>query len=434
MKNSIILMVVFFIIAIKLQADMLLPSEVYKLAIKNSNKLKSIQLNNDAKKEDINQIKAQYYPQVDLMVDWNKANFERNDLIFSRNPRFSESSLDYTFSLKQKILDFETDTKLKVENKRSELYDIEMQRTTQDLSGEVFEAYLLALVSKTKIDFLNSLVDYNLQKYTSIEKKFKMKLANKMDLLQSKVDLEKSKIELNKEKKLYSLYTIKLKRYTLREDIEIPAINLDNFNLNDIFNKKEFQKLNTIEDSLEILQYRTMIEVNSLEIENARQSYYPKMDFDARYVNYVSSDTSSDYEQTSRFSLKLMIPLYKGGARSSKIASLQLRKKATMEEFTDIKKELKLKNDELKTTILTTADSIKLFKEALVSTNSYLDFVTLGYENGLKSIVDFYEAKNKLFETKYTYINTIHEFINAYIEFLIINNKVEYVDRLDKIL
>jgi len=437
MKNNFnILFASLFLSVSSLYGQLLFPSDAYNLAVENSNSIKATQFELEARKEDLNQHIAQKYPQIDFSIDWNKTDFKRNSKIKSSTPKFDETSLDFMFTLNQAIYNKEIDTKLDIEIKRVELFDIKLQQEVQELSKEVLKAYLLALGTQSKIDFLESLVKYNEQKHKSIEKKFKLKLSNKIDLLKAKVELENSKIDLKREKKLFDVYVVKLKQYTLLNEIHIPNINFESFNtnVNNIFDKREFIIDNDIDTNLQIVQSQKEIEFSKLEIKSAKSAYYPKVSFDARFTRYVSDDRTTDYEQMGKVGLRVQIPLYKGGALPSKVQSSKIKQKAAEETLEFIKKDLKSKNDELKTRISSSLESIKIYAEAVSSANSYLEFVTLGYQNGLKSIVDLYEAKNKLFEIKYEYINNVQEFINSYVEYIIINNNMGKIKSLDNIL
>lgn len=434
MKNNILISCL--LTANILTANVLLPSAAYDLALKNSNKIKSSSHQVDAKKEDLNQFISRYYPQIDLTIDYNDTDFEYNELSNRSNYDITEKSLDYTLSLRQSLYNHETDTKLNVERKRVELYKIKLKREKQELSKDVFNSYLLALNSKNKIELLNAYLLSNKQKLVAIEKRYKMSLSSKMDLLESTVELNRSKIDLIKEKKLFKTYLLKLEQLTNMQDIKLPTINLENFEIGSIINKKDLlkNKDSYLKNNLEYIESNKAIQLSNLELLNAKSSHYPTLDFDARYTKYVSDAITSDYENSMKFSVKLKIPLYSGGYVSSKIKSSKIMQKASQEDLEVVKNNLTLKYDELLSLLNTSIRSVDLYKEALSSSKSYLEFISLGYENGLKSSIDLHEAKNKVFEIKYEYIKNIQEFIGVYVDYLILNNDIERLNKIDNII
>ena len=72
-----------------------------------------------------------------------------------------------------------------------------------------------------------------------------------------------------------------------------------------------------------------------------------------------------------------------------------------------------------------------MYKDALVSGETYLESVQLAYDKGLRSIVELYDAKNKLFEIKYDYIKSVHEMSNLFVAFLINTNNLGQLELID---
>lgn len=436
MKSNIAAKLLFLTAAAALNAQVVMPSKVYQLAVENSSKIKSSKLQLEAKKEDINQVISRLYPQISGSVDYSDTDYNINELQNVRNRDINEVSLDYTLSLKQSIYDHEIYTKLDLERKRVELFDIKVQLQSLELSNEVLNTYFEALKSKNKIDLLNAYLRFNEQKLEAVQKRFDMNLSDKMELLKTKVDLNRSKIDLAKEKKLFEVYLLNLKQQTSLENIDIPEIDFENFDLSFFEDKQSMEKNKEdyLYNNLQLLQAKKGIELSELTIDNARSVHYPKLSFDARYTAYNSDDITTDYENYKRLMVSLQIPLYQGGAAQSRVRSSKLAKKASVEDLEVARKEIELKYNEIVAKIDASIKSTNVYKEALESSKSYLEFVTLGYENGLKSIIDLLEAENKLHEIKYEYIQNIQEFVQSYVEFLIITNNLGKLDKVDNLV
>ena len=434
MKNKILSLALLS--ASFLSANVLLPSQAYQLALENSNKIKSSSLQLDSKKEDLNQLNSKYYPQIDLTLDYNDTDFEYNELHNRTDFHVTEKSLDYIVSLRQSLYNHETNTKVDLESKRVKLQEIELKRQKQQLSKEIFEAYLIALNSKNKIKLLKSYLEYNEEKLTAITKRYEMNISSKMDLLETTVEVNRSKIDLLKEQKLLKTYLLKLEQFTNMTNITLPNINFEKFDISSLINKKDLDKneKSFLTNNLEYIQSNETVQLSNLELLNAKSSHYPKLDFDARYTRYESDAVTSDYENSMRFSVKLQIPLYSGGYVSSRIKSSKIKQQASREDLEVVKDNLILQNNELLSLLNTSISTVDLYKEALVSANSYMGFIEQGYSNGLKSSIDLFEAKNKVFEIKYEYIKNIQEFIGIYVDYLILNNDIEKLKQIDYII
>ena len=434
MKNKIIISSILLINS--LYANVLLPSAAYELALTNSNEIKSNSLQLESKKEDLNQLLSKYYPQIDLTFDYNHTDYEYNELQNRTNYDITEKSLDSILSLRQSIYNRETNTKVDLERKRVKLAEIQLNKQKQELSKDIFKAYLTALSTNNKIDLLNSYLLYNEQILQSVEKKYTMNLSSKMDLLEATLEVNRSKIDLIKEKKLLKTYLFNLEQLTNTKDITLPKINFENFEISSIINGKDLSKNQNsyIKNNLEYIEASEAIKLSNLELLNAQSAHYPTLDFDARYTDYRSNSITTDYENSMRISLKLKIPLYSGGYVSSRIKSSKILKKASVEDLESVKKDLTLRYSELLSLLNTSRRSVDIYKEALISAKAYLEFITQGYDNGLKSSIDLYEAKSKVFEIKYDYIQNIQDFIQVYVDYLILNNDIQRLNKIDNII
>lgn len=122
MKNNIIKFIFIYLVSSQfIYAEIITPYEAYKLALDNSNKLKSKEYQVLSKKEALNQYYARLYPTVSASINYNDTNYERNELIKSSNPKVNEVSLDYMINLRQTLYDREVYTKIDLE-KREQSY------------------------------------------------------------------------------------------------------------------------------------------------------------------------------------------------------------------------------------------------------------------------------------------------------------------------
>ena len=434
MKNKIFIL---SLVALgTLQASVLFPSTAYQLALENDNTIKSSTLQLEASKEEINQWISKYYPQINGTIDYNNFDYELNEYSLSADKDREELSLDYSVSLQQSLINHETNTKVDLEKQKLTISEIKLQRQKQELSQEVFQSYMAAVNSQNKIELLKSYLNYNEQKLEAVDKRFALKISSKMDLLQSQVEVSRSKIDLVKEQKLLQSYLLKLKQLTNMDNIELPKIDFEHFEIDSLVQKQDFlnNKKVYLENNLEYMQSNATIKLLNLEVINAKSAHYPKLDFDARYTKYDSDSDTTDYENSMRWSIKLQIPLYSGGYTSSRVKTTQLNQKATYEDLEVVKKSLTLQYDELISLLNTSIQGVDVYKEALISAKSYLEFITQGYDNGLKSSIDLYEAQSKVFEIRYEYIQNIQEFIKVYVDYLILNNDIEKLTKIDDII
>jgi outer membrane protein TolC len=77
---------------------------------------------------------------------------------------------------------------------------------------------------------------------------------------------------------------------------------------------------------------------------------------------------------------------------------------------------------------------MSVYNDALLSAKTYEESINLGYKNSLKSIIDVYEARNKIFEIEAEYIQNIQNFIDSYVGFLILTDNLDNLSLIDTII
>lgn len=412
------------------------PTDAYKAAIENSTKVNSSKFSYESKEEGINEIYAKLYPQLEGNLSYSKTDYERKDMVGRNdNPNVRETSKDISLVLNQVIYNPSLMSNIDVEKTRVKLssYDHELQK--QKIASEALDTYMSVLNIKNKVSLLKANLEYVAQNQKMIEEKFSMGLVTKMDYLKVQVEYQKSKIDLIKEEKNYEIMYAKLKDITKLENISVPDINFESLSEDYVGNVlKILDEYNSLDKNLNILQAKTSILMSSYEIDNARDGHLPDLSLNASYTKYVSKDETADYNNYGRAMIKLRVPIFEGGAVSSRVTSKQLMKRSSEEEYRTVEDDVRVKLNENVNSLRSEIETLNMYKTALVSGETYLKSVQQAYDKGLKSIVELYDAKNKLFEIKYDYIRSVHEMSNLFVAFLITTNNLDKLDLIDNLV
>ncbi|MEA3315535.1 MAG: TolC family protein [Campylobacterota bacterium] len=416
-------------------SQMLTISDAYKLGLENSNVMRSANYQLKANKEKVNQVKAEFYPQINGTVIHSKTDYEINKLIQTPEPKISETITEYKVTLTQPIYNPQTLAKVGIEKTRLKLFDIKVNIEKQELAKTVLKIYLDILKSTNRIALLDSYSDYYKYKLEAIQNRYKVNLSNKMDLLQSKLEYSTSKLELKKEKNLLKVYKLKLSNIIGKSDFILPTLNgakLDTKIVDKIItivkDKSDFNS------NLEIQQALKGVEISKYDIKNSFAGHLPSVNLDGSYSKYDTDDKTVDYDNTKKIMLSVKIPIYQGGYTSSKIEASKLNLRAAKEDLIEIENDIKARYKEQMTLLNSAVESISLYKETLASSELYLESISVGYQNGLKSIIDLYDARNKLFDVKYQYIENSYIMMDSYIGLLTITNNFEQLKLLDEVL
>ena len=425
MKSKNIILALFLLCSYS-SAEILTISEAYNLALENSKNIKSSIYQLEADRGRVEQSKSKLYPQLYLSGNYGKKQYGSNS--------YGKLS-SYTLSLQQALYDPATARGVAVEKSRIELSDLEVEIKKQELSQIVLKIYLDILKSDNKIELYSRYSETNRGKLNLLEKKFSMNLSNKMDLLQGKVDYHFSNIDLVKERRFLKLNKLRLKHLIGVENLQLPKIDFTKINSQTIAKmRKRVDKDSSALSNLKIEQAKQAVELSNQEIKVASSGHLPTVSLSAQYAEINADRSVSSLENTKSIMLQLQIPLYQGGVVESRITSAKLAYSAKQEQLLQVEDEAKENYDELLSTFNSSSDSLALYQEALDSARLYLDAIEQGLKNGLKSKIELNDAKNKLYEVKYRYVENIYEIINSYIGLLIVTDNFEDLSLVDSVI
>jgi len=432
-KKYLLTLLAFGVSLSSANAEVLNFSRAYGLALENANHIKSSVYVSEAEKEKINQEESQLYPQINLSTSYKKTEYESNP---SKNMT-RQGLITYSLTARQSLYNPEVNSRIDMQESRSKYSDIKVEFQKEELAQKLFKTYLDILKSQNKIGLLESYLEYNRSKLEGLTKKFDMNLSNKMDLFQMRVEYDSAEIELEKEKKLFQVYDLKFKQYIGDTAYELPKIESDKLILETI-KEMRAQVLGSgdLDKSLKVKQAEAAVEISASELENAKAGHLPKLTFDAAYSKYDTDTPTVDapYNTTKYAMINLNIPIYGGGYVSSKVDSSKLMIKAAGEDLENAKKEVHVQYDEYMALFEASSESVWMYKKALESAELYLQAISQGYEYGLKSIIDLNDAKNKLNEVKYKYVENMYELVNSYIGLLMVTHNFKELNLLDKLV
>jgi len=437
MKNRFLISFLFIISTLSLNAEVLLFSKAYELALENAHSLKASIFKTKASQERLEQEKSSLYPQINLSAYYKKSQYNYNENYNASGDTIDQGLINYSLSLKQSIYNAQIYARISLERSKAQLYKVGVELEKEELAQNVFKVYLDILKTYNKIDLSSSYLEYSKLKLDEITKRYQMSMANKMDLLEMRVEYKSAQIDLKKEKKLLNVYQLKLNQLIGINSYILPTIKIDSTSLESIDSMKlSIADNNDFSSNLQLLQSQLSLKLSKKDIDNAFSAHYPRLDLDISVSGYETDDPTSDslYKDTRSAMLVLNIPIYSGGSISSRVRELELNSQATNEELIDTQKEIQVKYDEYLALFEASSESVSIYQDALESALLYVDSVEQGYEHGLKSVIDLSDAKNKLYEVKYKYIENIYEMVDSYIGLLIVTNNFENIGLLDKLV
>ena len=149
---------------------------------------------------------------------------------------------------------------------------------------------------------------------------------------------------------------------------------------------------------------QTVAEIAGLEAKRANAGHYPTLDFVASYG--TTSQTASQLSTvpssvtTGTLGLQLALPLYQGGAISSREREAAALYERSKQDLENARRSTALSARQSYLGVTNGIAQIGALEQALVSSQSALDSNKLGYEVGVRINIDVLNAQQQLFSTR----------------------------------
>ena len=153
--------------------------------------------------------------------------------------------------------------------------------------------------------------------------------------------------------------------------------------------------------NIQILQEAATL--SDQEIERANAGHLPTLDAVANVSdNYASGSYygfGSDLKMGS-IGLQLQIPIYQGGATSSRVRQAVFNKQKALNDVDAARRQMEQETQRAYLNLNTSIAQLKAYEQALVSSQSQFDSTTVGYDVGSRTSVDLLNAQQQLFSAK----------------------------------
>lgn len=171
------------------------------------------------------------------------------------------------------------------------------------------------------------------------------------------------------------------------------------------------------QNNLSILIQKQALDVATQEVDRQNAGHMPTLDAVGSYVDTYSNGGISGFGndlKNATIGLQLQIPIYQGGAVSSKVREAVANKEKAADDLEQARRQADLDARQAYLNLVSSVSQVKAYEQALTSSQSQLDSTVLGYEVGVRTSVDvlnaqqqFFGAKRDLLQARYTYLMNI---------------------------
>lgn len=379
--------------------------DIYQQALSHDPTLASALSANQAVQELIEQGKALYRPTVSFNADVNavKSNIR---YLQSTAPGGQSSYENYKYGvdLRQPIYRKQNLVQRDQTVTQVSIADKQLHLSQQDLILRTTQSYFEVLIAQDKIDLIVAQKKAILSQLDQAKANFEVGTATITDMneAQARYDLVLAQeiAAINEHeiaKRAVQAITgeIPQKLATVKADIKTNPLEQG---MNKWLEVATQNNLN-IQIQQDTLRYAEQ------EVERLSAAHLPTLDAVASYSDSYANGSASVFSSGNELKmgsigLQLQIPLYQGGAISSRVRQAALNKQKAQDDVEIARRKTELETQRAYLNLSTSIAQVKAYEQALISSQSQVDSTKLGYEVGVRTSVDVLNAQQQLFSAK----------------------------------
>jgi outer membrane protein len=403
---------------LNLQAQPLKLMDVYQQALAQDATLASALSTNRAAQEIIEQGKALYRPTVNFNAETNALKSSFHYLSTSSTDRSQFENYRYGVDARQPIFRQQNLIQIDQATTQVSIADKQLNVAQQALMLRTTQAYFDVLMAQDRIDLIVAQKTAIAGQLAQAQANFDLGTATITDANEAQ-----ARYDLVVAQEIAALNEFEIAKHAVQAITGQLPQRLANVKLQLKANEMglsmaTWQELALL-NNLNIQIQQDTAKLADQEIARNQAGHLPTLDAVASYTNSYANGTISRFGagnelQVGSIGLQLQIPLYEGGAVSSRVRQAQLNKQRAQDDLTAVRRQTELDTQRAYLNLSSSIAQLKALDQAVISSQSQLDATQLGYQVGVRTRVDvlnaqqqFFSAKRDVAQARYNYLINI---------------------------
>ena len=379
--------------------------ELLKLAKKNSiqieiEKTKILEL-----RAKLKELKADYYPKLSAVIG-----SERREA--RSEPEINETNLVGEVRLEYNLFKFGANSQkakalVTLIDQHTKNFDYHTLKLRRELK-EIF--YELSYFIKYK-RLLNDELEYNQKLYKQVSFKKRQGLVGAADTLEFKMrKANLTGLVLSSDAKIQKL-SDEIKKLTLLEEID--------FSIREDLPHEHFSvKLSDLKKSAKLknnklLRRQSKVSSALHALDGSRADRLPSLDLQGRYGKMRIDEQYANDSLEGVVGVFLTIPLFDGGANSSKVDLKKAQYARERLKLNRLQKELNLDVESRLLNMQNIHKNVDLAQESVENSEAYFKIVYSEYSRGIKNSLDLVSARNQILDFKTNFLKYKRDYLIA---------------------
>lgn len=416
-------------------------AEVYARALQNDPLIREAEANRLAAFESKPQALASLLPQLSAGADYTDResngespftglNADGDIVSVLGRSKVDSQTTAWDVTLRQSIFRWENWVTLKRADKEAAQAEVDYQVAQQDLILRTSEAYFNVLAAKDTLTAAEAAHDALARQLEQAEKRFEVGLIAVTDVQESKSGFDSATAAVIQAKRNLATQQEYLREITgdIFDTLAKPGAKLP-LSAPDPAVEEDWVKL-AMDQNLRLASSRLAAEITREDISFQRGGHYPSVDL---YVTRGNSDVTGDRRfrfedpisgqpgttinaldsntDDTTIGVQLTVPIYSGGATSSRVRQAEYRHRAARERLERTARETERDTRDSYLGVMSEMSRVQALEQAVASATVALQATEAGYEVGTRTTVDVLDARRRLFEAETSYARSRYDYL-----------------------
>lgn len=399
---------------------------VHDLALKSDPVLRAAEFRRQAADENKRQAWSNLLPQVDLSGSMSQGDSE-TAIMGTKVSDVDTDNENYRLELRQALYDQANYEQLDVARGQISEAEAVYQTAFQDFLLRVSDAYFLVLTNIDNVTFAEAEEEALQRQFEQAEQRFEVGLTAVTDVHEARASYDNARaraivarnnLEDAKEalRELTGTYFEEYDR--LQEELPLVEPNPGN--------SDAWVEIALVENP-QVLASRATADIAEANVRLERSGHFPTLDLTAARNEFTNNEflirddfqnpigtTDLEVDDTT-ITLRLNIPLYRGGFVSSRTRQARYFMDAALQDLDATQRQALRNTENSYRAVLAGIQEVEAFKQAQVSAESALEATQAGFEVGTRTIVDVLIANQRLFQSQRDHSEARHQYILSHL-------------------
>ena len=390
--------------------------DAYELALKHDKGLSVAHASLRASEENPNQSRAQLLPSLSMGAS-TAYNETSSDLQTGGDLNDDFNAHGWSATLRQPVFDMNRWYTHEQTESMTETARTNFAKEQQNVIMRVADAYFTILRAEDQLSTTVAQEEAFKTQLDQTRQRYDVGLIPETDVLEAQAAYDDARVQ-----RILAKNSVSVANENLRVIINQPVDDVAGLDKGMPVNSPMPQSAevwveNAVAGNLTLKASRENVATAEGSLKTARAGHMPTVDAVATYASNASaSDTfevnslTGDTSQTT-FSLQFNLPIYSGGATSSKVRQAGFKLEEAQESSDNILRQVAAQTRNLYQTVTADIDRVEARQLGINSNESALEAVQAGYEVGTRTVVDVLNAQRSLFASRQDYLNARYDFI-----------------------